>query len=247
MSKGFTPITKEKAQSNYPNGYFEALAKGGNAGGKILIACGAILTAIGLLIGCLLMKFFMDAQKGGYNDTTGVIVFGVFSLFFLIPGLIFIWMGYKRKRTGANAWLQKMVDASGYPESVIRDFASQVPQQDSIWFDLTGKSINVGLLTKDYVLFENPLKLCVIKRSDVTGAYLVNLPDTVSAGNKIKTVHCLNIAIFSNHNTSIITETAQKEGEQLIAMLTEQYPQIDTAEGRILSDAEYDNIRSGVK
>lgn len=247
MSKGFTPITTEHAKKHYPNGYFEALANGGNSGGKILIVCGAIMTGIGMLIGCGLIKFLMDAQREGYNDTTGMAVFGIFCLGFLVPGVLFIRAGHKRKNTDSSAWLQKMVDVSDYPESVVRDFASQVPQQDSCWFDLTGKSINVGILTRDYILFENPLKLCVIKRSDIIGAYLVSLPDSVGVGNKIKTAFCLNVAIFSNHNTYIITEASQIEAERLITMLTEEYPGIDTANGRVISEIEFDEMRRGVK
>lgn len=243
MSKGFTPITAER----YPEGYLEAFAKGGNTGGKIILVCGAIMTAIGLLIGFGLIKFLTQAQSQGYNDTTGVAVFGIFCLFFLVPGVLLIRTGYKRKKMGADAWLQKMVNVSSYPESIVRDFASQVPQQDSFWFDLTGKSTNVGILTRDYILFENALKPCIIKRSDIIGAYLVNLPDSVNAGNKIKTVYRLNIVIFSNHNTYIITEASQDEAGQLIAMLTEKHPDIDTADGRIISDKEYDKMRMGAK
>lgn len=247
MSKGFTPITKEYAQERYPNGYFEALAKGGSSGGKILIVCGTIMMAIGLLIDCGLIKFLIDAQSEGYQDTTGILVFGILSLVFLVPGVLFIRLGCKRKSAGADVWLQKMVKTSNYPESVIQDFASQVPQPDSYWFDLSGKSINVGLLTRDYILFENPLKLCVIKRSDITGAYLVNLPDTINTANKIKTVQRLNVAILSNHNTCITSEASQNEAIQLLTMLTEKHPGIDTADGRILSDAEYDKIRTTPK
>lgn len=114
-----------------------------------------------------------------------------------MPGVLLIRTGYKRKKMGADAWLQKMVNVSDYPESIVWDFAPQVPQQDSFWFDLTGKSVNV--------------------------------------------------AIFSNHNTYIITEASQGEAGQLIAMLTEKHPEIDTADGRIISDKEYDKMRMGAK
>lgn len=119
---------------------------------------------------------------------------------------------------------------------------------DSVHFQLAGLSNTAGgkgILTRDYILFENLLELCVIKRSDITGAYLVSLPSTVKVGKRLKTVYNLNAAIFSNHNTSIVTEVQRDTGPQLIAMLTESNPDIDTAEGRILSAEEFSQMRRG--
>ena len=50
-----------------------------------------------------------------------------------------------------------------------------------------------------------------------------------------ESVICLHVAIFSNHNTCIVTRASQKRGKHLIEMLTEKHPEIDTAGGRILS------------
>lgn len=67
------------------------------------------------------------------------------------------------------------------------------------------------------------------------------------SGNKFKTVYKLNLAIFSNHKTSIISETKKDNARELIAMLLERNPTIDTAEDRVLSAKEYDEVVSGLR
>ncbi|MEQ2679197.1 hypothetical protein AAAU98_20915 [Enterocloster citroniae] len=131
-----------------------------------------------------------------------------------------------------NDWLQTFAEASNYPESVIREFSSQVPQQDSIYFDVNGPTMSPGIITRDYIFFEGG-QFCVIKRSDIIGAYFINLIDIFNTKNR--TGYCLHVAIFSNHNTCIVTRASQKRGKHLIEMLTEKHPEIDTAGGRILS------------
>lgn len=185
----------------------------------------------------------------GESSDTGFTIFAwLLTLAFFIPGVLVIRFGFKRKGMNAEAWIKKSAAASDYPESVIRDFGMQAVSSGSIHFNLAGlSSVPGGVLTRDYILFANLLNLCVIKRSDISGAYLVSLPDTVSVGNKIKTIHTMNVAIFSNHNTYVVAGAKEKYGEHLIAMLTETHPNIDTADGRVLSDKEYDNMVSATK
>lgn len=244
-NSGFTPMTTERIQKRYSNGYLECMAKNGTSGGKILIVIGVIMAAIGVMIGYGLIRFSIVTLSGGHNDDIPAIIFlGFLCLIFLVPSVLLIRFGRKRKGMDANDWLQTLIDASDYPESVIQEFSLQVPQQDSFFFDLLGETPAWGILTRDYIFFENG-QFCVIKRSDIIGAYLVNLPDVAGVGNKIKTVYRLHVAIFSNHNTYSITRASQKRAERLISMLTEKRPEIDTAGGRIISDKEYDKMING--
>ena len=244
-NNGFTPMTTERIQKRYSNGYLTTMEKNGKSGGKILVVIGAIMAAIGVVIGYGLIRFSLVTLSEGHNDDIPTMIFfGFLCLVFLVPSVLLIRLGRKRKGMDANDWLQPLVDASDYPESIIREFSSQVPQGDSFFFDLLGETPAFGILTRDYIFFENG-QFCVIKRSDIIGAYLVNLPDVGGVGNKIKTVYRLHVAIFSNHNTNTITRASQKRAEQLIAMLTEKHPEIDTAGGRVISDKEYDKMRLG--
>lgn len=243
MDKYFIQINEEAREKRWENGYFATLAKQG--GGIALIICGAVLALLGVGIGSLALRFSIDISQGAnYNGMMGItIFFWCLALFFLIPGALVIRFGFKRKGMNAGDWIKKSAKESGYPESVIRDFDTQAVSPGSIHFRLAGMAGGIeGILTKDYLMFANLLKLCVIKRSDITGAYLVSLPDSVSTGNKIKSTHSMNVAVFSNHKTYIVTQAVEKYGEHLIAMLTETHPGIDTAGGRVLSDKEYDKM-----
>lgn len=243
-NNGFTPMTTEQIQKRYSNGYLECMEKNGKSGGKILVVFGTILAAIGVMIGYALIRLSIEVLSKGYDGIDGMIFLGIICLIFFALSVLLIRFGCKRKGMNANDWLRTLVEESGYPESTIREFSLQVPQQDSFYFDILGETPSCGLLTKDYIFFENG-QFCVIKRSDIIGAYLVNLSDIGGAGNKIKTVYRLHVAIFSNHNTCTIARASQKRAEQLIAMLTEKHPQIDTAGGRIISEKEYDKMRTG--
>jgi len=102
-------------------------------------------------------------------------------LAFFVPGVLVIRFGFKRKGMNAEDWIKKSAEASDYPESVIRDFDMQAVSLGSVHFSLAGlSSVPGGVLTRDYILSGNLLNPCVIKRSDIIGAYLVDLPDTVS-------------------------------------------------------------------
>lgn len=243
MDNAFLPMTEEYRQRNYPNGYFEALAKSGGSGGVILIICGAVLALMGLLFGYMEVQFLIEFLRGEtYGGAEGfLIVMGIVTLLFLLGGLFFILLGWKRSKMGAGAWLKKSAEASGYQESVIRDFANQVTSSDTIRLQIAGGAnppMGIGFLTRDYILFENILKLCVIKVSDISGAYLVSLPD-LSARHNICKIH---IAIFSNRKTFTTTQCLKENGERLISMLAERNPEIDTAGCRILSEKEYNSM-----
>lgn len=243
-SNGFTPMTTERIHKRYVNGYIDCLAKNGKSGGKILIAVGAIMAAIAVIIGYATIRLSMEVLGEGSNGIDGVVFLGIICLLFIVLSVLLIRFGCKRKGMDAGDWLKTLVDASGYPESVIREFSSQVPQQDSFYFDILGETLVGGLLTRDYIFFEDG-QFCIIKRSDITGAYLVNLPETVSVGKKMKTFYRLHIAILSNHNTGTVVRASKKRAEHLIAMLTEKHPQIDTAGGRVISEKEFKQMRKG--
>lgn len=248
MDNDFALLGEEERERKWKHGYFETIAK--RSGGAALIVCGIILALVGLCIAFFALTFLIDLINGeSYEGITGITIFLWFlALAFIVPGILVIRFGFKRKKMNVDTWIKKSSQESDYPESVIRDFAKQAVNPGSVHFRLAGSSSVIdGVLTTDYIFFANLLKLCVIKRSDIVGAYLVSLPDSVSVGNKIKTVHTMNVAIFSNHMTYITTAAKQKKGAQLIAMLAKEYPNIDTADGKVISDKEYDKLVSSIK
>ncbi|MDE5587822.1 MAG: phage holin family protein [Acetatifactor sp.] len=246
MGDKLITMDRQYREKHYPKGFFAAMAKEGRGSGVALIICGAILAFIG---GGILWIVISVAADGGFNiseDMSEVIFFSIVGLIFLIPGLLIIWFGIKRCRTNEDIWLQKSVEASGYPESVMRDFANQALEDGSLKM-LLGAARTQGFLTRDYIFFDNLVYPCVIKIEDIAGAYLVQTSYTTNVNNKRVRIYSKNIMVVSNHKTSIMSEADEDTVRQLLDMLTDKNPAIDTEGGRMLSENEYNEKEEMLK
>lgn len=241
-------ITMDRAyrEKHYPKGFFSALAKDGRGSGVVLIICGAILALMG---GGILWMVISVALEGGFDvseDISVIIVLSIVGLIFLIPGLLIIWFGIKRCKTDENDWIQKSVKASDYPESVIRDFEKEALEDGSLKLVL-GTSRTQGFLTAHYLFFYNLLCPCVIKIEDIVGAYLVQTSYTTNINGKRIRMYNMNLMAVSNHKTSTASEAKEETVRQLLDILTDRNPAIDTKGGRMLSENEYNDIVEAMK
>lgn len=244
----FITVNEEYRKKYLSKGYFETLAK--NAAGGILVVLSFVLLACGLLLALVVVSSFLDElqRNGSEPFPLSLIGLGVFTLTFLFGGIKFIQIGFQRIRMGADGWVKKTAEYSHYPENVIREFASQILQSDSIRFTLLGKkdlSSGAGYLTEDYIIFESMMKPFLIKRDDIKGAYLVNPEDSELTGNRANTAK-INLAIFSNHQTYMMCKTKIKNGTSLIEMLLKGNPQMDADQNRVLSAQEYKEMVSNL-
>lgn len=235
-------ITMDSAyrEKHYPKGFFAQMAKEARGGGIVLIICGQILALIGLGILYILaaMAVSKDVDISGHMGEN--IFFGIVGLVFLIPGILIIRFGIKRCRSKESDWIQKCVEASGYSESIIRDFADQVLEDGTLVMTL-GTSRTGGMLTRDYIFFGNLLNPCVIRIEDIAEAYLVETSYTVNINGKIKRMYQKNIMVLSNHGTDIGSEAKEETVTRLLDILTDKNPTIDTDGGRLLSESEYES------
>lgn len=233
-------------KKHYPKGFFAAMAKGARGGGIILIVCGLVLALMG---GALLYMLIAMSASGAVNISENMgefIFFGIVGLVFFIPGLLVIWFGVKRCRSKESDWLRKCVEASGYPESVIRDFANQAVE-DGTQVMALGTSRTMGILSRDYIFFYNLLNPCVIKIADIEEAYLVETSYTIHVNGKAKTMYQKNIMILSNHKTDIGSEAKEDTVRRLLDILTDRNPTIDTDGGRLLSESEYEDRKKALQ
>lgn len=233
-------------KKHYPKGFFAAMAKEARGGGVALIICGLILGLMGLAVLWLLVAMALSGDLDTSEDLGGMVFFGIIGLLFLIPGLLIIWLGVKRCRSKESDWLKKSVEASGYPESTIRDFANQAVEDGSLKMVL-GASRTQGFLTRDYIFFYNLIYPCVVKIEDIVGAYLVQTSYTANVNGKSVRMYNKNIYVVSNHDTAISSEAREDTVRQLLSILTKINPDIDTEDGRVLMEREYDEKVKAIK
>lgn len=226
-------------KQHYPNGFLKALAKHGQSVGAILIVCGVVLALLGAFSFLMLIVITTGPNVNISRDIDTIIVFAVLGLIFLIPGALLVWFGGKRCTGGENYWLSACMKTSDYPESTVRDFANQVMEPGTLQLVL-GTSRIEGILTRDYIFFKSFLNPCVMKIEDIVGAYLVQIRTSTTV-NGVKQIRWDNhIKIISNRKTSIGSDAGEEAVLQILNILTQKNPAIDTEGCRILSESEYD-------
>lgn len=242
MGDKIITMDEKYRQKHYSKGFFAALAKNERGGGVALIICGAVLALIGGGVLWLVISFALTGKFNLPDETSVVIVLAVVGLLFFVPGVLIIRYGIKRSKVGENDMLSEMAEASRYPESTVRDFANQALEDGSLVLQL-GTSGTKGFLTRDYISFFH----LVIKIEDIVGAYFVETSYTINVNGKTKRMYNKNIKIVSNQKTSTGSEAKENSVRQLLDMLTQKNPAIDTQGGRLLSESEYNKIEEELK
>ena len=226
VDKYVKTLTEADCRKRFPKGYFAAAEKTSKGAGTVLIVMGVLFTPIGLWLLFLLGNFFI---KEGLSNPVPLLIF--------LFGVVCLWIGIKRSTCSGDEWFRRIVEQSGYTESEIREFDRQVSSPGSIAVILTEKGQPGALLTENYFLIEPGVPM---KYSDIKGAYLVDYPETIYTGKTMKTIQRRNLAVFSKHWNFSRAYAKPEIAQRVQAMLLERNPGIDTADGRVLSDREYD-------
>lgn len=239
MGDKIITMDEKYRQKHYPKGFFAQLIKQAKGGGVVLVICGAVLALMGAGILWLLISMISSGSFDVSEDMGAMVVFAIIGLVFLIPGILIIRFGIKRGKTGESDWINTFVEASGYPEGTIRDFVNQAMEDGSLKFIL-GSQRTEGFLTRDYIFFLNFVHPCIIKIEDIVGAYLVQTSYTANINGKTKRMYNDNIMVVSNHKTTTSSQAGEKTVKQILDMLTQKNPAIETEGGRMLSEKEFD-------
>lgn len=248
MNGKFVSMTEKYRKKYYPEGYFAATAKSNTSAGIGVMVIGAIMALMGGAGVFFVLRFFLTEFFNGGADTSdipGMLFLLAFPGFFLLLGAFFVYLGIQKKGMGLGDSIQASVEASGYPESIIRDFDRQVSYPDTVVFQLKGDGTK-GILTKDYIC--SCLSSVIIKREDIKAVYLVEQEQKISVRNSVKTIYSLNLEILSKHGTCCGIVGAKKQSvNDLIAMLKETNPDIDTAGGKVFSENEFETLKNKLK
>lgn len=239
MADKIIPIDSKYRNKHYSNGFFAAVTKKERGGGIVSIIFGFVLTLMGAGIFALIISYMVSINFNlTENDMTELIFGSIIGLIFFAPGIFCIWFGFRSRKTNENDSINKFMKVSDYPESVIRDFGKQVLEEGSLRMWL-GSMSTQGFLTRDYIC----MHFCVIKIEDILGTYFVQTSGTINVNGKIRTTYDTDIAIFSNHKTLVSSSIKEKGYRQIVEILKQKNPSIDTANGRLLSEKEFKQIK----
>lgn len=207
-------------------------------------------------IACIVMFIFFSAAalsgliwSGGKlfstivqseNDYIGIAI-TVFLFFLLVTAgcITMLLIMSKNARKPVRHWIDLAAKDGGYSESDIREFEKQAMESSSLVVPTaapTVKPFRNGILTRDYICFMGG-RLEVLKGTDIVSAYLNYFSFPVMG--TYKSVNSLYIALIARNGKIIRTEISQKVGNVLQEVLKERYPQIDTNDGKILSEKEF--------
>ncbi len=220
-------------EKHYPRGFYAAMVKNTRGGGIALIICGLLLALIGgaILFVLAAMAFSGEDLSAALGEN---VFFGIVGLVFFVPGLLLIWSGIKRCRSNEEDWIRQTKEASGYPESTVRDFAGQALEDGTLVMFL-GTTRTQCFLTKDYICMNNLAKI-----EDIEEAYLVETSYTANVNGKRVRMYSKNIRLLTKNGTELISEAKEAEVNEILDMLTDKNSAIDTDGRRMLSESEYD-------
>lgn len=176
------------------------------------------------------------------NDYIGIAI-TVFLFFLLVTAgcIAMLLILSKGARKPVRHWIDLAAKDGGYSESDIREFEKQAMESASLLVPtavMLAKTFKNGILTRDYICFMGlQNRLLVMKGTDIVSAYLNYFSSPVMG--TYKATKSLNIGLIARNGQIISTEISQKIGNQLQEVLKERYPQIDTKDGKILSEKEY--------
>lgn len=198
-------------------------------------------------------KLLIETVSAGDEEMISVGIFSVCAclVFFLIT-LLPVIMTKKRNSMSTEAFIRSVAKNSACNEREILKFERQAMSFDSYILSLTEKYKAVlngqrdGILTKDYIYLADNNSI-VLKFSDIVGAFLVERITTVMANNKSKRIHSLTISLVSNKNVQTYVDTSIEAGTELLAILLEKNPQIETRGGSVIQEKEFDQYCKKLK
>lgn len=231
---GFIQLMDENYKTkHYPNGYVSAVVES-----KQSMTAGYVVLVVFMLFS---LPFFFLGIRGiawGLSMVTNCVLIGIGVLLILLGVAIILFIKKQKGKTRED-WVRQVAERSGYPTEVIEEFDRQLITGEAYLLAPNGKydKSKESIMTADYIkIYE-----FVFKQSDIKAACLFYLKDSYRAGNKIIFTKKLQVGLISNRCRCWI-EADKKRGSAFIAMLKEKFPEIETRDGAILKDKEFDAL-----
>lgn len=250
MSQYFENMNESYIEKHYPNrSVFEAVAKSTKKIGiGVYLFFGIVLAGslAGLVWTINLVSTYKQSGDAEMVEV-GMIISIVFGVFALIAAFVII-LTILRGKKGAEDWAQKSAKNSQLSESDIHEFERQAMASDSYILKLLNGVDKVmyggkdGILTRDFIYLADT-NLTVIRGNDLLSACLVDKVIYTGDTNHRTPVHFLFIQLLSKNGAEALGEVSTESGAALIELLLQRYPTINTNEGRVLTEKQYDNYK----
>lgn len=255
MADYFSKMNEDYVQKNFPGGsVFEGAKKTLKRRGFggifffFLFFAGAmwgLVWSIGRTI---------EFISGGKNDMLGIgigisIFFGLIALgcFFVLRLMI------KEIRKNREDYIAGSAKSSKLPESEIEAFERQAIASDCYILKLTAgldralsNSTNKdGLLTRDYIYLADPAQT-VIRVDALKACCFSDYTYYINTGKSHKKIHCLAICLIASNGVSVRSDTTEKAGQALMALLKERNSEIDTNKGKVVAEGALDDYKKRI-
>lgn len=249
MTEFFTKMNEAYAQKHFPDGsVFTSAAKTlkkRSIAGVIMIG---LFVAAGLWGLVWAIGRTMDFIAQGRDDMLGVCI--VFCVFFAAVALGFLALLIyilKPARQNREDYIASSAKQSQLPVSEIEAFDRQAMGSDCYILRLTqgldralsNATNSDGLLTRDYIYLADPAQT-VIRVDSLKACCFSDYTYYVSVGNRQKKVHNLAIYLLAANGVSVRSDTTEKAGQALMALLQQRCVDIDTNGGKVLPEGDVD-------
>lgn len=255
MTEFFSKMNQEYAEKHFPDGsVFESAMKTVRRRSFagifffVLFFAGALwglVWSIGRTV-----RFVSDGRKDMLGISIGICIFfgllalGIFAL------LRFIIKGSVKKRSD---YIADAAKHSKLSESEIETFERQAVASDCYILKLTAGLDRAlsngtnkdGLLTRDYIYLAD-LAQTVIRVDDLRACCFGEYTYYINVGKTHKKIHCLTINLIASNGVSVFSETTEKAGLALMALLKERNSGIDTNNGGVVPEGELDYYKKKI-
>lgn len=254
MTEFFTNMNPDYAQKHFPNGVFESARKTVKRRSMVL------LVFLGLFLAGSLYGLYwalgrtMDLMAEGRDDMLSVslVICGFFGVVALVFGVllgVLLWNSRKKR----SDYIASSAKSSKLPESEIETFEQQAVAPDCYILKLTAGLDRVlsnatnkdGLLTRDYIYLADPAQI-VMRVDQLKACCFYEYTYYVNTGKSSKKISCLGIYLIASNGVSVLSDTTEKAGKALMALLKERNSAIDTNGGKVLPEGAFDEYKKRV-
>ncbi len=196
------------------------------------------------------LEFLADGQDDMLDVCIAICVF-----FALVALVLLICMIITIKRSGKNHndYIADSMKNSRLPRNEIEEFERQAVASDCYILKLTAgldralsnATNKDGLLTRDYIYLAD-LGQTVIRIADLRACSFSEYTYYVDVGTRRKKIHNLTICLIASNGVSVSSDTTEKAGQALMAILKERNNTIDTNNGKVLSEDAFNAYRNRV-